>query len=324
MKLLGILLAMLLFFSVEAVRAEETAQPVSPFGTGAAANESTDAGSPSAIVFIGRTFVTWQRDVNRAINQRLLAIKRGDDNTAIWAGIGIAFLYGVFHALGPGHGKTVVIGYFLGRHARPWRGVVMAAWIAASHVVGAIAIVGIAHLLLSRSLVSPTNEFFWLRAGSYLAIIVIGLLMLRDWMRGGHAHAHAHDCSGEHHHAHAGDHVCQAGNNEWLDRRAPIEQRLLALAAGLVPCSGAILILLFTLGNGLIFAGLLMSAAIAVGMGLTLAGLGVASILLRQQVSLRLPEGGRTQHWLALTGPVLVLMIGLCLLGLTLISRLVW
>jgi ABC-type nickel/cobalt efflux system permease component RcnA len=225
----------------------------------------------------------------------------------------------VFHALGPGHGKTVVIGYFLGRAARPWRGVAMASWIAVSHVMGAVVIVGIAHLILTKSLVSPTNEFLWLRIASYGAIILVGLMMLRDWKRGGHAHAHHHDHDHDHGHEHS--HACHAGDTTWLNRRAPLEQRILALAAGFVPCSGAILILLFTIANGLVLAGIAMAAAIAFGMGLTLAGLGVISILLRQQVALRLPEGGRAGHWLALAGPVFVIAIGGILLMATIATH---
>jgi ABC-type nickel/cobalt efflux system permease component RcnA len=306
-----ILIATLLTASV--VWAEEGASPFTSAQPSAAVTEVPHG----LVVTIGRTFVGWQRDVNRAINDRLMAIKKGDDKGALWSGLVIAFLYGVFHALGPGHGKTVVIGYFLGRQARPWRGVGMASWIALSHVVGAVVIVGVAHLILSRSLVSPTNEFFWLRAISYGAIIGIGALMLRDWMHGGHSHHHhrgeAHD--------HGAGHACCSGRAAQMDRNASWQQNLLALAAGFVPCSGAILILLFTMANGLIFAGIAMATAIALGMGLTLAGLGVASILLRQQVVMRLPGGGQFGRWLALSGPVLVIAIGSILLAAHLIAQ---
>jgi nickel/cobalt exporter len=284
------------------------AQTTSPF-TGEAAT-TAEAAPASGGLFrdLRHGLFALQRDVNRGLNQRLVAIKRGEDRGALWAGILFAFLYGVLHALGPGHGKSVVIGYFLGREARPGRGLAMAAWIAISHVVGAIVIVGLAHLLLSRVLASPTNEYFWLRLLSYAAILVIGLLMLRDWWRGGHHH-HGHD----HHH----DHSCGCGAGMMAGK--PLEQRALAIAAGFVPCSGAILILLFAMANHLILAGIAMAAAIAVGMGLALAGLGVGSIFLRRQVVLRLPEGSRWTRGLGLLGPLFVILVGagLLLLGLT-------
>lgn len=293
----------------------------SPFSAGtnlsAAAASQPATATTDVLSKIGRTFVSLQRDVNRAINARLMAIKRGEEKGALWGGLLVAFFYGVFHALGPGHGKTVVIGYFLGRAARPWRGVAMASWIAVSHVMGAVVIVGIAHLILSKSLVSPANEFLWLRVASYGAIILVGLVMLRDWARGGHSHDHGH----AHGHDHSHGHACPAGGTAWHDRRAPLEQRVLALAAGFVPCSGAILILLFTLANNLILAGIAMAAAISFGMGLTLAGLGVASILVRHQVALRLPDGGRAGHWLGLSGPVFVIGIGSVLLLTSVVTR---
>ena len=96
----------------------------------------------------------------------------------IWAGLSIAFLYGVFHALGPGHGKTVIVGYFLGRGGSIGRGVAMAGWIALSHVVGAIVIVLLVHIILSHSYVTPVEEVSWLRFVSYAAILAIGLFML--------------------------------------------------------------------------------------------------------------------------------------------------
>lgn len=303
--------------------AQETGSPFGkPIESGASSATPSTA-SAGLVTTIGRTFVGLQRTVNRAINDRLMAIKRGESKGALWGGLVVAFLYGVFHALGPGHGKTVVIGYFLGRAARPWRGVAMASWVAVSHVLGAVVIVGVAHIILSKSLVSPTNEFLWLRIASYGAIILVGLMMLRDWSRGGHGHDHHHHNGSEacNHAGHEQGHVCHAGDTSWFNGRAPLEQRVLALAAGFVPCSGAILILLFTMANGLIFAGIAMATAIALGMGLTLAGLGVASILLRQQVVLRLPQGGRAGRWLALSGPVFVIALGSILMAAGLVTQ---
>ncbi len=131
-------------------------------------------------------------------------------------------------------------------------------------------------------------------------------------------------------HIHAGPSSClfsylytrlECGFSIRVTKRVSREQRLLALAARFVPCSWAILILLFTMANGLFLAGMAMAAAIALGMGLTLAGWGVACILLRHQVALRLPDGGRATRWLALAGPVFVAGIGTILLAAHLIAQ---
>jgi len=247
--------------------------------------------------------IVTQRNVNREINRRLIAVRDGHGPGVIFAGLLIAFLYGVFHALGPGHGKTVIVGYFLGRGGSIARGVAMAGWIALSHVIGAIVIVGVVHYVLSHSMATPVEETLWLRLVSYGAILAIGLVMLMLALRdrraialaGGHVHSHHHG------HSHS--------------LRGLREQRLLAVAAGFIPCSGAILILVFAFTNGILLMGMLMALLIAVGMGLTLAALGIASVLAHRQVTGRFAGGRGMQTFLSLLGPLLITAIGLMLLS---------
>jgi nickel/cobalt transporter (NicO) family protein len=209
------------------------------------------------------------------------------------AGILAAFLYGVFHTLAVGHGKTVVVGYFLGNRARPIHGVAMASWIAVSHVVAAIVVALATHWILERSLMSPVEQNHWIRMTSFGAIALIGAWMLVSAWRA---------TGGHHHHHHDHDHHHHGGGTG--------HRRLLAVAAGFVPCSGAILILTFAIANGILLSGLAMVLAIAVGMALTLAGLGLASMLLHHQVMVRFAGGGRARRWLGLLGPLLILIIG--------------
>ncbi len=95
-----------------------------------AATQQVAAGGPSLVTRAGQAFVKLQRDVNRAITRQLVAIRRGEEPLALWLGLGIAFLYGVAHAPGPGHGKAVVASYFLSREASVLRGAVMGGQIA--------------------------------------------------------------------------------------------------------------------------------------------------------------------------------------------------
>jgi nickel/cobalt exporter len=292
-------------------------------GATAAASAATDEAASEREGMLHRVegfIIRTQRDVNREINRRLVAVRDGHGMGVIWAGLSIAFLYGVFHALGPGHGKTVIVGYFLARGGSIGRGVAMAGWIALSHVVGAIVIVLLVHIILSHSYVTPVEEVSWLRFVSYAAILAIGLFMLvsaiRD--RGGHAHCrHGHDHGHDHAHHHEHDAAAKAAAKTGAIRRA--EQRLLAIAAGFIPCSGAILILVFAFTNGIVLMGVLMALAIAVGMGLTLAALGVASVVAHHQVTMRFASGadggGAATLFFSLLGPALITLIGLLLLS---------
>jgi nickel/cobalt exporter len=297
----GLLVALLFLCGAQLAHAETA----SPFGVGApgaetAAPSDAPTAPPSFLRRIGASVVMLQSRINRAINSRLVAIKAGDKPWALWGGLLIGFLYGVFHALGPGHGKSVIIGYFLGRAAHPWRGIAMAGWISFSHVVGAIVIVTVVHLILSKSVASPVDEVDGLRVFSYAAILLIGLGMLWSALRGrGHAHGH-------HHHEHGAHCAHLPGSRK--------EQGLLGFAAGFIPCSGAILILVFALTNGIILSGIAMTLAIAVGMAITLSVMGVLSILVRRQIVLRLPDSAVASRAFSLVGPILVTAIGAVLL----------
>ena len=308
-----ILLPLLLFLAAGRVEAQQN-----PILGGSAANsggeESTppENASPGLAHRLEGFIIATQRDVNREINRRLVAIRDGRGISVILAGLLIAFLYGIFHALGPGHGKTVIVGYFLGRGGSIGRGIAMASWIALSHVVGAITVVVIVHAVLSEIYVTPVEEMLSLRLASYGAILLIGLGMVVTAMRRRAGHAAA--C---HHHEHAHSH----GHSHGVGIPGRGEQRLLAMAAGFLPCSGAILILVFALTNGILLTGLAMTLFIALGIGLTLALLGVASVLAHRQIAGRLAVGGRLQDLLALLGPILIAGIGAILFAGALLDR---
>jgi nickel/cobalt transporter (NicO) family protein len=308
---IGVLIGVFMFML--ALTGAAQAQQAPLFGPAPASNNTSDNASgqgPATSADQGGLLhriegfiIVTQRNVNREINRRLIAVRDGHGPGVIFAGLLIAFLYGVFHALGPGHGKTVIVGYFLGRGGSIARGVAMAGWIALSHVIGAIVIVGVVHYILSHSMATPVEEILWLRLVSYGAILAIGLVMLMLALHdrraialaGGHVHSHHHG------HSHS--------------LRGLREQRLLAVAAGFIPCSGAILILVFAFTNGILLMGMLMALLIAVGMGLTLAALGIASVLAHRQVTARFAGGRGMQIFLSLLGPLLITAIGLVLLS---------
>jgi len=271
----------------------------------------SDAGSNGGLLHrVEAAIIMAQAYFTRQIDRQLVAIRDGQGLPVVLAGLLIAFLYGVFHALGPGHGKTVIVGYFLGRGGGLGRGLAMASWISFSHTIGAIVIVGIAHFIFAHSLLTPVEENWWLRLASYGAILAIGLVMLVRSILGkghlhSHPHSHAHDGHEHHHHA----------------RRHRREQQLLAVAAGFLPCSGAILILLFAFGNGMLWIGVLMTLAIAFGMGLTLAALGIASLLTHRHAIARFGATRRAEALLSILGPLLICAIGAVLFGGILLER---
>ena len=301
----AVLLALLLALPA---RAQLTGAP-----TGDDATSSAEA-APSLLQRAAGGFVALQSEVNRTINQRLVAIKREHSLTALLLGLAIAFAYGVFHAAGPGHGKAVLLSYFLSRDAKIGRGVLMGAQIAFFHVASAIAIVVIVHLVLRQAFAGPVDELGFLKIGSYGAIALIGAAMLRGAvMQLRRTAAHERD----HRYPDAHDHVHDESCGHFSPVQAWREGGLLSVAVGLIPCSGAVLILVYCLANGLLLSGVLMAGSIALGMAITLSLIGIAAIYGRQRALARADDrggGGRPRAALGLVGPALITVFGVAML----------
>ena len=268
------------------------------FPTPSADNPSGQNTAPGLWQRAGAFVVKAERDFSRELNSHMAAIRRGDGTAALLGGILAAFLYGVFHTLAVGHGKTVVVGYFLGNAARPIHGLVMAGWIALSHVLGAVVVAFAAHWLLRQMTMSPIEQNHWVRMVSFGAIALIGGWMLMGEVRRLRGQGNGHACGHDHGHGHA-----HAHDGSW-------KRRLLAVAAGFVPCTGAILILTFAFANGILLSGLLMVGGIALGMAATLAGLGLVGMAAHRQVTARFGGSRRALSWLGIAGPALILCIG--------------
>lgn len=268
-----------------------------PFGGRAAEGESAAAPGFLASIAtpVARTFLDLQRDWSRRISEQMRAARDGQTTSAVAIGALLAFLYGVLHAAGPGHGKLVVVTYFLGRDARIGRGLLMGGQIALMHVLSAVIIVGFADLLLRRTFGGVPSEIPAVRLVSYGLILAIGLVMLVRAVR------HAADRHRDH-----GACGCGARHDE---------SGLLSLGVGLVPCTGSVLILLYAFANGILWVGLVMVAAIALGMALTMGGLGLLSVLARRRLAPRLAAGGRALAVADVAGAGLIATLGAVLLA---------
>ena len=264
--------------------------------------------APGPIAKLGQAMLEFQRKANAEIAVRMRAIRDHSSPAAFWVALGLAFLYGVLHAAGPGHGKAVVVSYFLAREARIGRGLRMGAQIAFFHVISAIVIVSLADLLLRRSFGGMPGEIPAVRIASYGSILLIGLVMLVQGIRhavsGGHAHHH-------HHHHHDG---CAHGHGA--------HQGLLAFGVGLIPCTGAVLVMLYALANDIVLAGAAMVAAIGVGMAATMAGLGLLAVVARRFVTSMFAHhkdgGGRLGLVLEIGGALVITLLGGLLLAASL------
>ncbi|HZA67771.1 MAG TPA: hypothetical protein VE592_12510, partial [Geminicoccaceae bacterium] len=247
--------------------------------------EAERAGGPLAMV--GRALLTFQRETNRLIAQHMRAIREGETSVPLLIGVALAFAYGVVHALGPGHGKLVVASYFLTREAQVGRGLLMGVQIAICHVLSAVVAVALADVLLRQAFGSTATETGGVRLASYGLIGMIGIVMLtqaarRSWLRRqgvevGNACCDHGRASSDHGHGQVGTRT---------------EQGALSVGVGLVPCTGSVLIMLYALANDILYAGVLLVAAIAAGMAITMGALGILSVVARRAVARRVETVG--------------------------------
>ena len=264
----------------------------SSLGAAASTVETGDGGGIALIDNAWHALVEFQRQVNSGVAIHMRALETGSSLAAFFLGLGVAFLYGMVHALGPGHGKFVIMSYFMGREVYVLRGLVMALQMAVVHVIAAVVIVWVADILLTTSLGIGLADVPGVRAGSFLIIAAIGVYMLYQAVRGfggyththNHAHDHGHDhhSHNHHHHGHNHHHHHEHSHNHPHGASHTTEGGLVALAVGMVPCPGAVLVMLYAIANDMIYPGFLLVAAMSAGIGLTIAILGVATILLRQ------------------------------------------
>jgi len=322
----------------------------------AAAHEASDtplAAPPDGGGLLGltRLVLDLQRRANAEVALHMNAIERGDDLGAFLLGLAFAFAYGVVHAFGPGHGKFVIVSYFLGREARVVRGVAMAVQIAVVHVIAAVVVVWLADAVLRSGFGIGLSDVPGVRAASFLIIVGIGVYMLYQAVRtssgggaedgGGHAHHqapvhgpdHARDRSHGHAHHHGGGHPHE--HSHGLDRAhghsnghghghhhdyrhgGRVEGGFLALAAGMVPCPGAVLIMLYAVANDMIVPGFLLVAAMSLGIGLSICVIGIGAILARQTAMRVLERSGGSRgvnllrNTLNYAGATFVTLIGL-------------
>jgi nickel/cobalt exporter len=263
------------------------------------------------------------------------------DGSAAWSLLGLSFLYGIFHAAGPGHGKAVISSYIVANDETWTRGVVLSFASAMVQALVAVIVVGIAAALLSATAATMGRAVNMIEIVSYSLIILIGVRLL--WVKGrafvallrtlhrpaavgaavtppsdlhhhhhgharhdhgdGHVHHHHHhghqhdhgDGHAHHHHHHDADDDASA----WGHAHAPEPEELAGpggwrrglsaiVAVGLRPCSGAILVLVFALAQGLFWTGVAATFVMAVGTAITvgaIASIAVAARAWAQQVA---------------------------------------
>lgn len=124
----------------------------------------------------------WQSHFYRQLTGAVRAWQQ--DGWAAWLLLGLSFGYGVFHALGPGHGKAVLAAYVLANRETVKNGALLALLSAFLQAFVAIGLVGIAAGVLNVSGLALTRATWWLEIASYAMMVALGAwLVFRQTVR---------------------------------------------------------------------------------------------------------------------------------------------
>jgi nickel/cobalt transporter (NicO) family protein len=323
--------------AVDAVNAVGVSKPSIPFG----------GPPPEPGLALPRSgFFGWLQEQQRAFYAGVTGSlgRMNSDWTAFWVLGGLSFLYGIFHAAGPGHGKVVISSYLLANETQLRRGVLLSVVSAMLQSVVAVAFVLVAAGVLGMTSIAMGDAANWIGIASYALVALLGLWLIArklfgwghsrghgapDLARKAHAHLHEgedghehhqhdhhHDHEHHHHHDHGGHehaHVVtpEAASGSWR------EQLGVVLAVGLRPCSGALVVLVFALSQGLLAAGIAAVFLMGLGTAITLALLATLAVgakgWARRIGGVDNPVTARLVWWLELAGAVAVLAFGVLL-----------
>ena len=244
----------------------------------------------------------------------------------------VAVGLGAFHALEPGHGKTVVAAYLVGSRGTVWHALMLGLIVTVTHTAGVYAL-GAVTLFASHYIV-PERLYPWLGLTSGLIIAGLGLsLFLRRYAGSEHPQSHTHAHGHAHTHRHPHDHPHAPGvehthvhthqtHHHPHPSSAVSRHELLALGVtgGIVPCPAALVVLLSALSLNRVGFGLLLIVAFSIGLAAVLIAIGILMVYAHRLMARFRGDGVLITRWLPLTSAAAMTGFGLAIVVQALVS----
>lgn len=235
------------------------------------------------------------------------------------AGLGIAILLGALHALTPGHGKTLVAAYLVGRRGRPRDAFALGGVLTITHT-GSVVAIGLV-LLIGTHTIAPDRFLPAVEAIGSIGIVGLGIALLPRRIAFARIRGRGRPRTSLT--AHTGAHTHADGivhTHGWFDT-APHEHThddagslrsllLLGIGGGIVPCPDALAILLIAVAAGHVITGLIIILGFSVGLAAVLTGLGILLTLIPVPPG-RIFRTERLGRWLPVASAVMIVLIGM-------------
>jgi nickel/cobalt transporter (NicO) family protein len=209
----------------------------------------------------------------------------------ILASLAAALFWGAAHALSPGHGKTIVTAYLIGKRGTAKDAALLGGIVTLTHTIGVFAL-GLVTLALSQWIV-PDRLYPWIDLVAGLMVVSIGLTVLRSRAKHAVAHRHGH----EHHHHHHHDHEHDVSRRSLL---------AVGVSGGLLPCPSALVVLLAAISLHRLAFGLVLIVAFSVGLALSITGIGLGAVLAKKAFARRSFDGALIRALPAVSALVIV------------------
>ena len=227
-----------------------------------------------------------QYQLNSYISTTIRSLNDDNSLSTSFLILGIAFLYGLIHAAGPGHGKALVAFYFTANKADYKKAFKMGYMISIIHAISALIFTfGIFYILKTmfrRNFNEMTSIAMQISA---VMIICVGLYLIYEA-------------------------YISRMNKEKQILKSNKSEYAVAMSAGIVPCPGVMTIVLFCIVLKHYMLGILAAITMSIGMGLTISVAGILSILFNKKSGNFLDSKG---YILEIIGGLLILMLGIFL-----------
>ncbi|MBA1158938.1 nickel/cobalt transporter [Microvirga mediterraneensis] len=285
--------------------------PKTPFGMGI--REAAPSGN------IGAWILSIQSDFYASLQASVRALK--ENGAAFRSLLLVGFAYGIFHAAGPGHGKSVISAYLVADEKALRKGLLLSFAAAAVQACVAILIVGTVSVVLRATAATMNRLAMNVELLSFVIVALMGLVI--TWRKSGKvlgvvalarnplASVPEESC----------DHVHMPPPEElnrltrWRDMAG------VALAAGIRPCAGALIVLVFSLAQGLLVAGIAATFAMSLGTALTTSAIAAVAVFAKA-LALKVTGGRGASGAIAIAGIELLAAAFVLVLGASLLAGL--
>ncbi len=264
-----ILLQLVFFLACSSLPAADQ----NPFSSGNTSENSISRPAPH------RSFLNRVALVQQQLKQRMTGlikeVKAGKSVQPLLVVLLIAFGYGLVHAAGPGHGKAVAMSFILSRNPSIATGLLFGTLVALFHgLSGAVSVLAL-HFILQKSVSSTLASVSYVTqvvSFSLIALLGLGILIKNGWGILMRFRTESAQEAAEHKDS-------KGGLLPW------------AMAVGLVPCPGVVMVMLFCLSMGVLPLGLALAACVSLGMAATISLVVIAVVTGKAGLLRMMPEG---------------------------------